>query len=511
MNRKHKEVLFVAVIVSLAFVTMTILGATLAAAEEPADLTIIQPEYVDGSVDVDRSGEHDIYRVQGARHLITLNNADHADVTGYGVSDGSGSLSYNNDADQYVYEPNGNGTATLYWTVRVEEEDGNTTTTTTERYEAVIQTEKTEWVHRTQEQDSELQHAASRYREIKNEVHHHFPDRDTDEVISSSLTKEIFFAAPFSTFFNDMRGVLLMMALRPGGWVIAAFFIGIAALGVASGARYKNRTQKQFRDVGDIEVEKTEAYLKKAQKILSETDYNEFLPDDAARAMRDLLGRNPWIGFKTYLLMRSPTHVKGTVLQMMAQIGYVGRVQHRADGSIKDAWVEKTGDSDGVETDGGAEVETIELSELRPENDAHVEFINELDGDALDFDVFQAVIDPDDVAFPISNRDADDAELLKALNPHFPGDFEDEEHLTRALGELISYVVNHEHTDDWGRSNREMDILAFLAEMDAVLADEADFPVGHVQRRMLVYIADNLDKEAEMTETVDRLEEDGVQ
>lgn len=505
----------------VALVAILVLGSVIgavggAAAQaetgaEPADLHIVQPEYVDGNVETDMSGGDRIYRVTGPRHVITLRNVDHQNVTAYGVSDGNGEFNYDQQLDAYTFEPTGNGTTTLYWTA--EEQDGNVTTT--QRYEASIQADRTDWVHRTGSEDAALREKASKFDEIASEVEHVAPGVSVDEAIGDALTYYRFFDSPFSTLFNDMRGVLLMMALRPGGWIIGGFFLGIALLGVASGARYRNRTQKQLRDIGDIEVEKTEAYLKKAQRILSNCDYNDFLPDDAARAMRDLLGRNPWIGFKNYLLLRSPTHVKGLVLQMMAQIGYEGRVTRTPDGAIKDAWVEHPRDEDGSGVtpapDGGMDVEPVPLAELSPENDADREFINHVPGDELDFDVFQADIDPDSVEFPISNRDVDDAQLLDELNPHFPDDFEDEEHLAEALGHVIEYVVNHDHTDEWGRSERELDLLSFLSEMDSVLADEADFPLGHVQRRMLVYVAENMEKEAEMTETVNRLDREGVQ
>lgn len=503
------------------FVVMLVLGSLLGAVggvaaqsdtnAEPADLNIIQPEYVGEDVETDMSGEDRIYRVTGPRHVITLSNVNHSDVTAYGISDGDGEFRYDQGLDAYVFEPTGNGTSTLYWTAS--ETEGNTTVT--QRYEASIQASETEWVHRTGQEDAALREKAGKFDEIASEVEHVAPGVAVDKAIGDALTYYRFFDSPFSTLFDDMRGVLLMMALRPGGWIIGGLFLGVSLLGVASGARYRNRTGKQFRDIGDIEVEKTEAYLKKAQRILSNCDYNDFLPDDAARAMRDLLGRNPWIGFKNYLLLRSPTHVKGLVLQMMAQIGHEGRVTRTPDGAVKDAWVEHPRDDDAAgvtpAADGGMDVEAVSLADLSPENDADREFITHVPGEELDMDVFQADIDPDSVEFPISNRDVDDAQLLDELNPHFPDDFEDEEHLAEALGHVVEYVVNHDHTDEWGRSERELDLLSFLSEMDSVLADEADFPLGHVQRRMLVYIADNMEKEAEMTETVDRLNTEGVQ
>jgi hypothetical protein len=476
---------------------------------EQAELSIVQPDYVKSDVTSDASNGTQIYQVTGPRHVIGVSNVEQDTIIGYGVSDGEGSLEYDSGLDAYIYTPAGNGTATLYW--RAKETDGNTTRT--QRYEAVIQTEKTGWVHRTGAEEKQLREKANKYSEIEREVNHLAPDRSVDDVISSALTYYRFFDSPFSTLFNDMRGILLMLALRPGGWVIGGVFLLVLVVAVAGGARYRNRTQKQFGDIGDIEVELTEAYIRKAEQILSNCDYNDFLPDGVARAMRDTLGRNPWIGFKNYLLLRSPTSTKGLVLKMMAEIGYEGRYTTTPDGSIKNAWVEHPrdrDDDDAAVADCGEAGNEKDLSALAYETDDDRAFINAISGDDLDFEVFHHGLDFDDISFPISNREVDRAELLDELNPHFPDDFEDEEHLARALGELVRYVVNHEHTDEWGRSRGEHDLLSFLGEMDSVLADEADFPLGHVQRRMLVYIADNMETESEMTETVDRLQEEGV-
>lgn len=481
---------------------LTLLASTGAVAAEPADLTVIQPEYVDSDVDVVTSDGDRIYNVEGPEQRLALDSADHENVTNTGISDGSGSLEYDETTDLYVFTPSGEGTTTLFW--EVETGDGTVT------YEASLQVENIEWVHRTSEEDAAIQEDASRFQEIEREVDRLAPNEETEAVLSSALTMYRFFDSPFSTLVADMRGALIMLLLRPGGWLITGFFLAIALLGVASGARYRNRTQKQFGDFGDIQVEKDEAFLKKARQILQQCDLNMLFPDDAARAMREYFGRNSWIAFKQYMLLRSPTHVKGVVLQMMAQIGYIGRVKRDEHGEIIEAWVEQD-DPDGfVATDGGEAIETVSLPDLDYENADDRAFVNAVPGEQLDDDVFVVDIDIGKVDFPISNREVDDAELLEELNPNFPEDFEDEEDLARMLAKLIEFVTDHPHTDEWGRSRRGMDILSFLSEIDAVLADEADFPIGYYHRRTLLYIADNMDKGDEIAETVDRINDEGV-
>lgn len=116
----------------------------------------------------------------------------------------------------------------------------------------------------------------------------------------------------------------------------------------------------------------------------------------------------------------------------------------------------------------------------------------------------------EDVRFPITNRNVDDADLIDEVQPRFPGDFEDEQQFAEVLEEILRYVVTHDHTDKLGNSRREMDILSFMAELDALLCDRADFPVWHIERRILLHIADNLDPGEELQDRINEIEVDGL-
>lgn len=465
-----------------------------------ADLEIEQPNYVPTDVVVsDEDGER-IYEVGGDELLIRFTNADHANVTAVDVRDGPGTIEYDENIDLFRFDAEGQaGSSELLF--QVEHADGSVS-----EHRAILQVRDVHWTHRTAEEDQELREAANNWSQVESEAAQIDPDEDPADVVSRGLTFARFIDSPFSTFLADIQAILIMMVFRPGGWAILGVLIGMALIGVASGARYRNRTQKQLADWGDIQHEKDEAYLQKARRILQQNDWNQLFPDEIARAMREYFGRNVWQGFKQYMLLRSPVSVKGTVLQMMAQLGYEGYRVETDDGEIE-AIVTTDGEPDGEN------VTAIDLSALDYENEDHREFIEAVDPEDLDEKVYKASdeqIDLSSASFPISNREVDDADLLKEINPAFPEDYENEEEMARHLGQMMQFVIEHPHTDENGQSRRDMDLLSFMSEMDTVLADQAEFPAGHFQRRELLWLADHIAPEDELKETVENLSQDSI-
>lgn len=490
-----------------AFAILLVAGLAIqpVAAAQPADLHIEQPDYVESDVVVTQDSDGTpIYEVSGESLLIRVGSVDHANISAIDVRDGPGTISYDESLDLYRFETDGQaGSSELLIQADV---DGERV-----EFEAVIQVEQAAYRTETAESYADLREEANLWQDVEREAQQVNPDEDPEDVVSTGLTLARFFDSPFSTLFADIQGTLVMLFFRPGGWVVLGVLLAMTFIGVASGSRYRNRTQKQLADFGDIQIEKDEAFLEKARRILQQTDYNQVFPDDAARTMRQLFGRNPWIGFKQYMLLRSPRSVKGNVLQMMGEIDYKGYYELDDDGTVTRAFVSREQPDDAV-TDGG-EVTELALSSLDYENERHREFIDSIPPSQLDDTVFTAEaddIDLDNVNMPISNRDVDDADLLEHLNPEFPADFEHEESMATHLAQFIEFVLEHPHTDELGRSKPGMDLLSFLAEMDSTLADEAQFPVGHFMRREVMWCAEHLEADDEIRETLDRVDGGGV-
>lgn len=474
---------------------------------ERADLEIEQPPYVDEDVDVERASNATIYHVQGPTQTISFGNADAENVTDAGVLDGPGTITADASGETWTFNVEGaEATTAVYFDV--ETDDGST------RYVADIRASSVEWAHMPQEEYDEQREELSAWQDIKQDAESAVPGDDAVETIEAGLSYAAFFDSPTSAIRQDMQGTLIMMTMTPGGLVIFGSFIGVTVIMLARAYRYKNRTQKQLQELEEMDREKDEAWLEKAKQILQQCDFNDLLPDHTSRAVREYFGNNVWLFFKEYSLMRSPTSVKGTTLQMMAQTGYVGRVETDADGDVVAARAVKETDevSSIPVADGGDdhEVRTIDLANLEYDNETDREIIEAIPADDLDERVFDQDIDASEVSFPVDNREVSDSQLIDALEPDFPGDFEDREQFARVLAELMQFVANHEYTDDEGEVRRERDLLSFLMEMDTILHDEADFPVAYTMQKELLYAAENMDKGERLNERIDSLELDGI-
>lgn len=458
-----------------------------------ADIIIDQPDYVDGEPEIEALSNGTIYHVDGDEFRIWLQSADHESITQYGIADGSGSLEYDTAREFYRFEPEGNGTMSLYW----DASEGNETV----RHEATVQIGETSFVSRTTEDDEEMVAAAESWRNLERQVDSEFPDRETDDVVSSALTKEIFFASPFSSFAADIQGAIIMLVMTPGGLFVLGVLL-FAFLGSTYGLmRGYNRLKKQTRDEHQLEREKFEIQKDKTEKIMQQFDFNERLPDDTSQSLRKLLSENPWLASKKIMQMWTPVHVKGVILQSMGQRGYRG-IRTDSETTV-------VGPDEGVPD----EADVFDLTELDNSDERDRETIQKISGQDLDLSIFDDSdrIDLSRVHMPIDNRELDDADLIRELQPRFPEDFRDESHMAEALGAVMEMVATHpEYSDAEGFVDERMDILSFNAEIATTLADEADFPPAHTYKRVFYAIADQLDNEAKLDDQVNRYQRDGL-
>ncbi|MFP8891843.1 hypothetical protein ACLI4U_19035 (plasmid) [Natrialbaceae archaeon A-CW2] len=487
-------------ILTLAVLLVGSLFAVAAVADgydgERANLEVEQPVYIDSDVDVERTDNATIYHVRGPEHTIEFGNANYSNVTDYGVLDGPGSLEANDELETFEFDANeAEATTAVYFDV---EQDGEQT-----RYVADIRVSDVKWAHVPADEYAEQQDELAAWEQLQREAQNAVPGQDPVETIQSGLRYEAFFESPTAALRQDMQGTLIMLVMTPGGLIIGGTFVGVAVLMLAKAYRYRNRMQKQLADLESIDREMDEAWLQKARQILQQVDLNELFPDHLARALRDYFGRNTWLAFKQYELLRSSVSVKGTMLQMMAQTGYVASVERDDTGHVTKANAVR---EDAV--DEGSE--TVDLSSLEYEDEDDRAIIDAIPSDDLDEDVFEADIDVSKVSFPIDNRDVSDSDLVAELNPSFPGDFEDREELARVLAKLMGFVADHPHTDDDGITRREKDLLSFLMEMDTILHEEADFPPAYIHQKELLYVAEHMDKGEQLNDRIEALELDGV-
>lgn len=493
-------------------------GAAAADADEArANLTIEQPPYIDTDVTSDPAGETIVYEVRGPEHRLHLENAAFANVTDAGVLDGPGVIERDAEREAFVLDADGkDATARLYFDV----EANNATT----RYVADVRVSDAQWTHLPSDEYQDEQDELATWASIKREAESVAPGQDPVKTIEDGLDYVTFFGSPLSSLFADMQGTLVMLFFTPGGLIIGGGLLVVVVVMLARAYRYRNRMQKQLAQYEEIQREIDEAWLKKARTILQQCDLNELFPDHIARALRDYFGRNNWLAFKGYALLRSSESVKGTLLQAMGQKGYIGRLEYTEDGRLVDARVvegeiddEDGGEKipiadggDGDDDEGDGYYEKVDLTALAHDDDRDRRVIDMIPWDDVDEDVLDEDVDPSEVHFPIDPTGVSDDDLVDALNPEFPGDFEDREQMAEVLGELIQFVTTHPYTDAEGHVRRDMDLLSFLMEMDSILHDDADFPVAYLYQKELLYIAENIDKGDQLRDRVDAAELDGV-
>lgn len=478
-----------------------------------AILDIEQPTYIDTSVDIDRGENRTTYHVSGPEQRILLEGYDIDDVVEYGILEGSGDLSLDHDRQEYILDAQDEaGTRILYFDVEetVEIEDGNETIeeTVIERHVAAVQIDRVSWQHLEGDQASDLRSDAENWSVVASQAERLAPGEDPEETISRSFTLYEFWDSPGQTFFADMQAAIIILTSRPGGLALLGLILGSVLIGTYGSLKTASKRERQFAEVEDLDEARRDAALQNARRVLSEVDWNAIFPEHHARSLRDLLGDDVWLGFKRYMLLRSPTSVKGTVLQAMGAAGYTAEIRRDEYGDPVDIVVKPP---DSVQTDPSEGWERLELGGLDYDDPEDRLLIDLVPGSSLDLDVFASdAISLDDVRFPITNRDVDEEDLVDELDPRFPGDFEDEKQLAEVLEAMIGYVVAHDHTDESGVSRREMDILSFMAELDSLLCDSADFPVWHVERRILLYVAENMDPGEELQDRIDEMSRDGL-
>lgn len=538
--------------------------------DERAALDIHQPTWIDTDPTVDRRSNQTIYEVRGDRFEIALENVDHDHVEQARVVDGGADVEHDTDRDLWIVEPDGEGTVAIQWVAAepvIDDEGNETGEVERTQYAASLRVSDTEWEHLQVDELESVEQDAANWSAVEREAEQIAPDRSTESVLSTGFGAAEFLISPFSSLTADIQGTLIMMTMRPGGLLVLGTFLSLIAITAAAGFRWRHRFQTQLGDHDRIQEELTDAWLQKARRVLQQCDWPDLFPDHVAQTMHDLWGPNVWQGFKNYQLLRSPTHTKGLWLQMMSQIGYSGVVHYDADGRVTkaraltpdqieeiyggidvDGGVEGSsrsdGDDDGDDGDGGSRPDVVDVGDggfrwsdvdddaatdggvleteeigrvnfehLRFDDPAHRAIIDAIPADDMDEAVFlpSIEIDPALLSLPIDNHDIDDAELVRILNPEVPGDFESYEEMARVHGTMLEFVTTHPaYTDAEGRVREEMDLLSFLSEMDSVLADKAEFATADIQRKMNYWIAEHMDADGKMEETLTDAFEEGV-
>lgn len=458
---------------AVAVVTLLLLGAAVPAATaapetQDAQLAIDQPSYAGGEVTQQQEDGTLIYTVSHGQVEIKPQNFVSDAVVGFGVENG-GSLTYNEDMEQYRFSlpQNETGTYTVYWEVRGPPSDSANATnvsadgTVVRRHEAVIKVASNPGYQHletgaldTIRDDADL---GQRFRE------------ETQSIYGEDVDVEAQFQAAidFLKLKNDPLGALaggftstwMLLLLGGAGANLALLSIlGVVLFQQRHNIAYVNRFVARGRDEREVRDQLRDLDLKEKIRVLSRVDFQDIWPDDrVARAYRRMAD-TPFRAIQRLRSVRDPANLLSYRLQAMAQCGFTGVVDV-TDG-VTDYDTARVLPEGEVPDHSG--IEEIELS--NPPEDFVEALLGAGDPEVVNFDLPRADFDPAAISVATELKSVD--EFLEDLEFR-RDDFENPEEFGEYLREMLEFVREHEITDP----NGEVDEIDYMLN---IWVDEAD-------------------------------------
>lgn len=437
----------VAITAALLILIVGTLTAPVAAAN--ADLHVEQESYVPGDVDVDTRGDVNVYSASGDRVFIQPQNFNTSDVESFAVRESEGDLTYNENLGVYEFHATGNGTYHLYWDVREESAQGNDTVVESERYQAVIETSRTDIQTVPADRLSELQTAAGNWEEWTSKIKE-IAGADANVEVKTQVALDL---------LNIRENPL--QALTGEFW-----YLGVVIFGTFAGLMWallfglynwydKRALRKELNekkallpDRGELEEKLAELDHKDDLQSMVTTRPTDWYDDPhVGQAAVEAHGEDMLTHFSAFEEMVSGISALRDRLRAMAHAGYRVRLQRDGSEIVDAVLIEPERDGDGVVTDGG-----------------DVVAINDLDSDVFDA-VHEAVDVHDPVlkGFDYSETDVDRAELreegtvpdsLDAMLEQMDAEIErfggDKETYGEYLQALLEDVIRRPATDSEG-------------------------------------------------------------
>lgn len=506
-------------LVTAVFVVLLLasaIGPAVAGATPPAirtaDLAIDQPSYVESDVQTTADNGSRVYQVAGEELAIVPQNFAQEDVVDFGIEAEAGTLTYDEDFDEYVLVPEGTGTYQVYWVVNEEIEtgSGNNTTTTTRsvRYEAAIRvTGGTDLVHRSAGSVAGLREDAENWREFNSTIHSSElagPGADTETVVQEMIDWYKLRKSPLEALTGNLTTIVFLIVTTLGGLlllVIIGFYVQHSLW----------RLYKRLNVFHTIEAEEGEAkeavaeldYQARIQR-LQDLDWNDIFGDDhVAWAFRDTFGESVLDGVVGYLSATSPRALMRDRLRAMGHDGYVAVVDEAAtDGGGDDATTIEAATIYPPEAELPADGERADLATATVERlDDILDTLESWDEPVIRrFDLAAADYDATELDVPFEQSDIDVlAEELHAEMRHF----EDETAFAEYLLEFVTTVREHPFTDDEGRIDEVRYAMNHWLKLAQLLDDRFNFPAVHYHREAIERALTDHDPESKVEQLIE--------
>ncbi|EMA45228.1 hypothetical protein [Halobiforma nitratireducens] len=532
MTRTHyTHATRIAVVAMLVVSLFAAAGAGVATAEtdttiDGADLVVEQPSYVDDDVEHRSDGGTPVYIVDGEEHALYPQNFDSANVTGFGIDSGAGSLAADDDLERYVLDPEGEtGSFELYWTVDREETvaDGNETTTETEttRYEAVVRVDdQATVVVSTPAEQQQLEEDAQEWRDWNATVtevreagvlgHAVFgAPASNEEVMQTMVNRYLTLESPLHLLDGGLTAMAILGFTTLGGIAFILFLKFPDAIIIRRIYKELHKRRQREEAEGDLAARQEAEDLQNRLEKFANMDHQDIPPitDHFARGIRNDVGaETPAEFFNLLLHTIPPARLKESRVRAMGQSGYVAQVETDADGDVAtDGGEPAIVDATLVEADAVLEPDESvrdrdDLREITDPSETLLAAIDLTDDALLEF----PLENPAEAPFDLDAFDEPPAELsLPDLVDEFGFDeltvAEDElEHAGRMLVELLTVVRNHRLTDDEGRIKPVRYELENLFQFMQFADDVADVPLANEYRQMFERALEEYDRDDEL-------------
>ena len=443
---------------------------------DPARLAISQPEYV-GSINTLTDGGRTVYVINAKRVEVQPQNFDHEDVVGFGVAEGPGTLSYDNQMGEFVFKTNGEvGTFQLYWEVEEPVQTDSGVETARTRYTATVRAESNAtYRHVTKSELAGSNSAAQNWSAWESALQSIYGE-NVDVEQKTQKAQELLRLShnPLEALSGNFTGLLLAMFITLGGMMLLAL-IGVLHLAARwTDIKYINRFESLKAEERDVDKRLSDLDWREKMRSVAKWDWNDWFGDYAARAYRRI-DSTPYKGMKRLLSVRRPRNLVDHRAQAMLTDGYdavVGRDDAVTDGGAGDG-TRPIVSAQLVQTDyAGEDADTVEPTD----GDEWEEFIDELDweSDVLwSYSLAESSASPEDITVeqaPIALED-----LVEALGTE-TRDFDSRQQWGRYLLEFVEFVRDHEFCDEGGKPDDIQFVLNEWMDTDDFLADAFDLP-----------------------------------
>jgi hypothetical protein len=463
--------------------------------QQPATLDVEQPSFIDSDPSIEEADNRTIYTVKGAEHTLTPRNFNVSNISSATISEDGGQIELDARAQRYDVTVDSAGTYEVVFTAQ--------TPAGPQRYVAVLDVTRVDYVHLSSEQAEARQEKADAYDTVRDAYEEYDLISEDDSISQANQVMEeaavltYFVGSPLAGLIRDFVLFGTLFGTRPAGWMLLSAVLLAVSLTSAFALRRYYKMKRKLPDIDDMDQSKRQAEARERERNLALQPFQElgFTDHDTQAVKEHFNVRNPRQAASKLQETWGMLRFVRSFLSAHAQNGDSVRVHRNDTGDVVGAELvtDRDGASagDGVATDGSGRppeatrTETIALADH--DGDLDDDIVYALDWTAFDSSlIFDDHIDPAKLDLPVGNS-PDDDDLISEMEIPIGEDGDRTYHIERReefaelwaslLGELDASTW----TDDAGRPRPGIDFLEFMVTWTTHGAERFRLPVGDIR------------------------------